>query len=65
MAAELHLQPDDELLDVGCGSGRLLAEHAAHVRYVAGLDISEIQVGMAREAPVRAHRGRHGRDRPR
>ena len=49
MAAELRLQPDDELLDVGCGSGRLLAEHAAHVRYVAGLDISEIQVGMARK----------------
>ena len=49
MAAELPLQPDDELLDVGCGSGRLLAEHAAHVRYVAGLDISEIQVGLARK----------------
>ena len=49
MAAELLLQPDDELLDVGCGSGGLLAEHAAHVRYVAGLDISEIQVGMARQ----------------
>jgi SAM-dependent methyltransferase len=49
MAAALPLQPDDELLDVGCGSGRLLAEHAAHVRYVAGLDISEIQVGLARE----------------
>ena len=49
MAAELDLQPDDELLDVGCGSGGLLAEHAAHVRYVAGLDVSEIQVRMARE----------------
>ena len=49
MAAELPLQPDDELLDVGCGSGRLLAEHAAHVRYVAGLDASDIQVGLARE----------------
>lgn len=48
LAAELDLQPDDELLDVGCGSGGLLAEHAAHVRYVAGIDISEIQVGQAR-----------------
>jgi SAM-dependent methyltransferase len=48
MAAELDLQPDDELLDVGCGSAGLLVEHAAHVRYVAGLDASEIQVGMAR-----------------
>ncbi len=48
MAAELELGPDDELLDVGCGVGGLLAEHAAHVRYVAGLDASEIQIEMAR-----------------
>jgi demethylmenaquinone methyltransferase/2-methoxy-6-polyprenyl-1,4-benzoquinol methylase len=48
MATELALQPDDDLLDVGCGSARLLAEHASHVRYVAGLDASEIQVRMAR-----------------
>ena len=48
MAAELGLQPDDDLLDVGCGSASLLAEQASHVRYVAGLDASEIQVGMAR-----------------
>jgi SAM-dependent methyltransferase len=49
MAAELALQPDDDLLEVGCGSAMLLAEHASHVRYVAGLDASEIQVGMARK----------------
>ena len=49
LADELDLQPDDELLDVGCGTGLLLAEHATHIRYVAGLDISEIMVGMARE----------------
>lgn len=49
MAAELDLQPDDELLDVGCGSGGLLADQAAHVRYVAGIDISETQVGLARK----------------
>jgi SAM-dependent methyltransferase len=48
MAKELDLQPDDDLLDVGCGSARLLADQASHVRYVAGLDASEIQVGMAR-----------------
>ena len=48
MARQLDLQPDDDLLDVGCGSARLLAEQAAHVRHVAGLDASEIQVGMAR-----------------
>jgi ubiquinone/menaquinone biosynthesis C-methylase UbiE len=49
MARELDLRPEDELLDVGCGSARLLAEQASHVRYVAGLDASEIQVGMARK----------------
>jgi len=49
MAAELDLQPGDELLDVGCGSARFFADHAAHVSYVAGLDASEIQVAMARE----------------
>jgi ubiquinone/menaquinone biosynthesis C-methylase UbiE len=48
MAAELALQPDDDLLDVGCGSGGLLVEHASHVRHIAGLDASKIQVGMAR-----------------
>lgn len=49
MAKELDLQPGDELLDIGCGSAGLLAEHASHVRHVAGLDASEIQVRMARE----------------
>lgn len=49
MAEELDLRPDDELLEVGCGSARLLAEQASHVRFVAGLDLSDIQVGMARE----------------
>lgn len=49
LAKELDLRPEDELLDVGCGSARLLAEQAAHVRYVAGLDKSPIQVDMARK----------------
>jgi SAM-dependent methyltransferase len=49
MAEQLDLRPEDELLDVGCGSARMLAEQASHVRYVAGLDASEIQVGMARK----------------
>jgi SAM-dependent methyltransferase len=48
MAAELDLRPDDVLLDVGCGSAGLLVEQASHVSYVAGLDASEMQVGMAR-----------------
>jgi SAM-dependent methyltransferase len=48
MARELDLRADDDLLDVGCGAGKLLAEQAPHVRFVAGLDASEIQVDLAR-----------------
>lgn len=47
-ADELDLRADDDLLDVGCGAGMLLRDHAAGVRYVAGVDTSEIQVGLAR-----------------
>lgn len=49
LATELALRPDDELLDIGCGSARLVAEHAARCRFVAGIDASTIQVGMARK----------------
>jgi SAM-dependent methyltransferase len=48
IAAELDLQPDDELLDVGCGAATLFVDHAGHVRYVAGLDASELQLELAR-----------------
>jgi len=49
MGAAAGLLPDDELLEVACGSGIFLAEHASHVGYVAGLDLSDIQVGLARQ----------------
>ena len=49
MAAELDLQPDDDLLDVGCGSAKFFSDHATDVRYVAGIDASELQLTMARE----------------
>lgn len=48
-ADELDLHPDDELLDVGCGAGLLLRDRAAGLRFVAGIDASEIQVGLARQ----------------
>jgi SAM-dependent methyltransferase len=48
LAGYLDLQPDDDLLDVGCGSAGFLRYQAVHVRHVAGLDASAIQVGMAR-----------------
>lgn len=49
IAGELAVQPDDDLPDVGYGSAGLLTEQASHVRHGAGLELSEIQLGMARE----------------
>jgi len=50
VAAMLDLQPDDELLDIGCGPGAFLASKARHVRRVVGLDPSRT---MLREAEHR------------
>ena len=54
VAQMIDLQPDDELLDIGCGPGAFLATKAQHVRRVVGLDASPL---MLREAERRlAHR---------
>ncbi len=50
VAEMLDLQPEDELLDIGCGSGAFLASKAPHVRRVVGLDPSRT---MLREAERR------------
>ena len=47
-AAVLQLQPDDVLLDVACGSGEFLDEQAGHVKQVTGVDVSDIEVRLAR-----------------
>lgn len=52
MAEALDLCPEDELLEVACGSGVFLARHAAHVRHVAGLDLSDVQIELARRRLV-------------
>lgn len=49
VAQALELTPDDDVLDVGCGSAALLATHARDARRVAGLDASPLQVEQARE----------------
>jgi SAM-dependent methyltransferase len=49
VADALHLGPDDELLELGCGSAGFLAGQADRVHRVAGIDLSDIQVGMARK----------------
>lgn len=48
-ADRLRLRPDDALLEVACGSGALLANHATHVARVAGLDVSDVQIRLARQ----------------
>lgn len=49
----LDLQPEDELLDICCGSGAFLATTAQQVRRVVGLDLSPV---MLREAERRLAR---------
>jgi ubiquinone/menaquinone biosynthesis C-methylase UbiE len=48
VAARLHVTSDDDVLDVGCGSGDFLRRHAAHARRVAGADHSTIEITLAR-----------------
>jgi ubiquinone/menaquinone biosynthesis C-methylase UbiE len=43
----MDLEPQDNLLDVGCGPGYFLKKHASNVRSVAGLDLSEVMIKMA------------------
>lgn len=48
VADHLDLRPDDDVLDVGCGSGDFLKRYAAHTRRIAGADHSEIEIRLAR-----------------
>lgn len=52
VAEALELESGDELLDVGCGWGAFLVEHGSGVRFVAGIDLSEEKVRLARERLV-------------
>ena len=47
VAEMLDMQPEDELLDIGCGPGAFLATKALHVRRVAGLDVSPVMLDEA------------------
>ena len=46
-ARGLDLQPEDDVLDVACGSGVFRAKHAARVRRIAGLDQSRAMIDQA------------------
>jgi len=54
VAKVLQLQQDDDLLEVACGNGYFIKKYASHVHSVAGLDLSELVVKMAKKK----HRGR-------
>lgn len=49
MAAALDIQPDDNLLDVACGSGVFLADYASAAGHVTGIDLCGPKVELARE----------------
>ena len=48
VAKVLNLQPEDDLLEVACGGGSFLKRYASHLRKVAGIDLSDIQVKLAK-----------------
>jgi len=43
----LNLQPEDDLLEVACGTGHFLKKFASHVHSIAGLDLSALMVKTA------------------
>jgi ubiquinone/menaquinone biosynthesis C-methylase UbiE len=47
VARALALQPDDDVLEVGCGNGHFLKKYASPVHSVAGLDLSELCIRLA------------------
>jgi len=49
LADVLDLKPEDDVLDVACGSGSFLEKCAPHVRHIAGIDHSETQIRLARK----------------
>ena len=51
--AALELQPDDELLDVGCGTGAAVRAAAALVTRAVGLDLSPEMIEQARRLAAR------------
>jgi len=46
--ALLAVQPDDAVLEIGCGPGRTVAALAAHGAHVTGVDPSPTMIAQAR-----------------
>ena len=47
VAAVLNIQPEDDYLEIGFGSGSFMKSYASHVQSIAGLDHSEDMVRLA------------------
>ncbi len=47
VVAKLDLQPNDDYLEIGFGSGSFMKSHASHVQSITGLDHSEDMVRLA------------------
>jgi len=43
----LDLKPEDDLLEVGCGSGYFLKNYASYVKSIAGIDLSDVMIKIA------------------
>ena len=50
VAGLLNLQPEDDVLDVACGSGAFLRRHASHVHRITGLDHSAVEISLAKRS---------------
>jgi len=51
---KLELKPDDALLDLGCGTGRILLGAAGAIRWGYGVDISRESLALARKRAAAA-----------
>lgn len=48
VARRLDVRPDDDVLDVACGSGLFLKRHARRAHRIAGIDHSDVQIRLAK-----------------
>jgi cobalt-precorrin-6B (C15)-methyltransferase len=55
--AKLALRPDDRVLDVGCGSGKVAVAMAARVSWVSAVDRNGEAIAYAREQARKAEKG--------
>ncbi|ASP37832.1 SAM-dependent methyltransferase [Bacterioplanes sanyensis] len=48
-ATQALMQPDMQVLELGCGTGSTALEHAAHVAHITASDISPAMIAIARD----------------